>query len=522
MRHALCCGVLVLLAWAVAIAQASPTDGDAKRGHDLYAGRVALRATTTDGAPVPPILAACVQCHRPSGLGSFEGGTAIPPIAGRYLFTPFDPDTGHFFAASARHRVRPAYDDDSLGRLLRTGFAPDGQTVRAPMPRYAIADADIRDLAAYLRTLSASASSGVDASSVRLATITTPGVDPARAAAMLEVLRAFETARNRQTRHEFQRSAQTRRAHEMAMNRKFRLWNVVHWALVGDPATWAAQLERHQAETPVFGVVAGMGAGDWSPIEAFCERRRLPCILPQLERIPDLDGQRPRFFSVYFHAGLAQDAALAIAALQRSGVRAVELWADGVSPATRQEVELQLTAAGLTGVERARGPGQAVLSLLAPDAHLLRWQARASAPEVLGWAAGPHWQSSARWLAGSAGASTALLISELRPADEAATILRRTEAWLRDAGLSALPLDVAAMTLYAATVLGETMLHLDFDFTPEYALELIEHRLESMIPLSPYPRLSIGPDQRVASKGSYIGQVQDGRIAWEWQPTPIR
>jgi hypothetical protein len=61
------------------------------------------------------------------------------------------------------------------------------------------------------------------------------------------------------------------------------------------------------------------------------------------------------------------------------------------------------------------------------------------------------------------------------------------------------------------------MAHLDFDFTREYMLELLEHRLESIVPLSPYPRLAIGPDQRVASKGSYLGVMRDGRISWQWQ-----
>jgi hypothetical protein len=173
-------------------------------------------------------------------------------------------------------------------------------------------------------------------------------------------------------------------------------------------------------------------------------------------------------------------------------------------------------------IDRARGEGQAVLSLLPPDAHLRRWQAREAAPAVLAWLPGPRWQTPAQWLAGSAGAPTALLVNALRPGDEAEPILRRTQAWLRDTGLSSLPPDVAGMTLYAATVFGETLMHLDFEFTPEYALELIEHRLESMLPLSPYPRLAIGPDQRVASKGSYVGEVQDGRVAWAWQPTPAR
>jgi len=306
------------------------------------------------------------------------------------------------------------------------------------------------------------------------------------------------------------------------MTRKFRLWNVVHWALEGEPVTWAAQLERHQAETPAFGVVAGMGVGDWSPVEAFCERRRLPCVLPQLERVPDIVPQGSRFFSVYFHAGLEQVADLAIAALHDLGVREVEVWADGVSPSTLQRIDTRLQLASMARTDRAHGPGQAVMSLMHPEAHLRKWQARSAAPDVLAWLPGPHWQTAAQWLAGSVGARTALLVSALRPGDEADPILRRARAWQRDVGLAALPSDVTGMTLYAATVMGETLLHLDFDFTPEYAIELIEHRLESMVPLSPYPRLAIGPDQRVASKGSYLGEVQDGHVSWAWHPTAAR
>ena len=51
-------------------------------------------------------------------------------------------------------------------------------------------------------------------------------------------------------------------------------------------------------------------------------------------------------------------------------------------------------------------------------------------------------------------------------------------------------------------------------------LELLEHGLENVIPWSPYPRLAIGPDQRIASKGSWVGEVREGRVAWQWQALP--
>ena len=68
------------------------------------------------------------------------------------LFRPLDRDTGRYFGASVRWRVRPAYDEQALARLLlRTGITPDGITLPATMPRYAIDDAQRDDLAAYLR-----------------------------------------------------------------------------------------------------------------------------------------------------------------------------------------------------------------------------------------------------------------------------------------------------------------------------------------------------------------------------------
>jgi hypothetical protein len=44
---------------------------------------------------------------------------------------------------------------------------------------------------------------------------------------------------------------------------------------------------------------------------------------------------------------------------------------------------------------------------------------------------------------------------------------------------------------------------LDF-FSRDYLLEKVEHMVENAVPPSSYPRLSLGPGQRFASKGSYL------------------
>ena len=107
--------------WALVLAMPVPPAqaADTERGRALYEGRVAM--STVGASPMP---AACAACHRPSGMGNFEGGLAVPPIAGPMLFEPLDRDTARFFPASARWRVRPAYDEASLGRLLRSYASP--------------------------------------------------------------------------------------------------------------------------------------------------------------------------------------------------------------------------------------------------------------------------------------------------------------------------------------------------------------------------------------------------------------
>jgi mono/diheme cytochrome c family protein len=507
----------VMLALVGAAATAATEEGDATRGRDIYEGRIALSARTTGGAEVPSKLSACVQCHRPSGLGSFEGRVAIAPITGRFLFKEMNPDTAKLFSWSGTQRIRPAYSAGSLGSALRTGVAPDGQVMRAPMPLYKISDADVRDLTTYLRGLSAGPTPGIDENTVRIATITTPGVDPVRAEAMLTVFKKFQLSRNGQTRHEAQRSAQVSRNRVQLFNSKFRLWNLVHWKLEGPPDTWPAQLQRYYDAEPVFGVLSGMGAGDWSPVDRFCERMQLPCILPQVEQVPDLAAGQERFYSVYFHPGLTQDVAVALQGLRRSGIQAVELWIEDARDEERQLALRLIKDTGLIRVEQASGTTAAVVSLLPPEAHLSRWATREGKPAAVAWAPGARWLSEQQWQQGIEGAATAWVVSPLKPKGEGASGTRRAEAWLKKQALQELPLDVASTSLYAATVFSDAFAHLDFDHTREYMLELLEHGLENMISISPYPRLAIGPSQRIASKGSYLGTLNGGEVSWQWQ-----
>jgi len=520
--------------WMGCVAAAAAEPPALARGRALYHGDPPLPLAQGRG----PALQACVGCHRPSGLGNFEGGLAVPSIAGPTLFKPLDRDTARFFPGNVRYRIRPAYDETSLARLLRTGITPDGVTLHAAMPRLRISDAQVADLVAYLHELSAAPSPGLTRDEVALATISTPDADPQRRDAMLTTLAKFIAQKNGQSRHEAQRSAQSSRTREMVMYTKFRIWHLEHWALQGAPETWAAQLAERQAARPVFAVVGGIGRADWAPVDAFCERARLPCLLPLVEAGAGVAA--PGFYGLHYHAGIDADAALAARVLRERGVTRVQLWREAAAHALHTRVAAALRSAGLVVVEGsadvdahgrthaldhtavvAEADGadpQAIVSLLAPAAHADRLNAARGLPVM--WLAGTHALGEAELSAAVTGQAEGWIVTPMRTGAELDRQLQRARIWMRQQGLQDLPADVVASTLQAATVMGEGLAHMDFGFTREYLLELLEHSLENVIPWSPYPRLAIGPEQRIASRRSQLGEVRNGAIAWRSEAVP--
>lgn len=506
--HAGLGALALLLAGLVSAASGA----DAARGLALYEGKAPMSASTQAGAPPR----ACVDCHRPSGLGTFEGGLAVPPITGATLFAPFDRDTAHFFPHSERFRVRPAYDEASLGRLLRSGVTPDGAKLHPAMPRYAIGDRELADLSAYLSQLSSQPPSGIDAGTVHLATVSTPDADPVRRDAMLATLRRYIEQKNGQSRHEKQRVAQSIRTREMVMYRKFRVWELEHWALQGPPDTWSAQLEAWQARRPAYALVGGIGRAEWGPVDAFCERQRVPCLLP----LRDAAGAgKNGFYSLHYHAGIELDAVLAAQTLKARGLGSFALRADEVDAALAARVRAVLERAGLHESASTGDAPAVIVSLLSPSAQLAWLQSTAPKAPVT-WLPGTHAVGRAELDNVLPLMAHGLIVSPMQTGDTLERQLARARGWLHGQGLAHLPIDVAASTLQSAMVLGESLAHIDFAFTQAYVLELLEHGLENVIPWSPYPRLAIGPGQRIASKGSWVGVVQQGQVDWQWRVAP--
>ncbi len=243
----------------------------------------------------------CVACHRRSGLGSTEGQEAVPAVTGDLLYQPLRLPTSKPPLAPT---LRPAYDDTALKRAIRDGIRSDGKALGELMPRYDLTDDQLDSLIAYLKQLQSNPATGVTEEEMHFATVIAGAVDPPTRKAFLDVLETYFEQKNRETRHETDRSAHAPWHKAWAM-KPYRKWVLHVWDLEGPEDSWQKQLDARYQEQPVFVVVSGLAIGRWEPIHRFCEAHRVPCLFPNTD-LPVVD--EADFYSVYFNRGMALEA----------------------------------------------------------------------------------------------------------------------------------------------------------------------------------------------------------------------
>src|SRR6185312_6342681 len=99
--------------------------------HGILPSGEALQAEREGGIHVSGQTAACVNCHRRSGLGMREGRRTIPPVAGSYLFHPRAGSTDDLdlpFVDGMR-ADRDPYTPETLARAIRSGVGADGKAL---------------------------------------------------------------------------------------------------------------------------------------------------------------------------------------------------------------------------------------------------------------------------------------------------------------------------------------------------------------------------------------------------------
>ena len=512
---------------AGAVAPADPGEAIFRQGV-LPSGQP-LMATRESGMHTEGAASACVNCHRRSGLGTKSGLTTIPPITGRYLFHPRarnGEDLNIPYVETMRGDREP-YTDATLARAIREGIDTQGRPLNYLMPHFALNDADMAALIGYLKRLDPRRAPGVDSDGVlHFATIITPDADPIKRRGMLDVLEHFVAEKNA---FPFGKTPPLRSTRKM-MYMVNRQWKLHVWALSGPPQTWQAQLEQHLADEPVFAVISGLGGKNWAPVSAFCERAAVPCLFPNVEA-PDTG--RDDFYTLYFSRGVLLEAGLFAkeisAAARNHTIKAVrQVYRPGDNgEAGAHALTLALQAAGVEISDRALAPGESPAKALhgIKDGDALVLWLRPADIAALGKTA----PAQTVYLSGlMGGLERAPLPARWRdvthlsyPFDLPERRRVRVDyalGWFSIRRIPVVDEQVQADTFLACGLLSETLSHMADTFVRDYLVEIMEDMLERRVITGYYPRLTLAPGQRFASKGGYMvhfADASDARVVAE-------
>ena len=515
----------------------APADDVVEAGRLIYEQGILpsgdlLIATRPEGLILEGQYAACTTCHRRSGMGSVEGivssAILVPPLAGPLLFAPgkfansFLDETHHYVPHITWRRAmtRPAYDPATFADALRNGVNSSGEALDAPMPHYDLDEESAAALVAYLQQLTSEPAPGVDQDRLHVATIITPHAHPDDADSVLGVLRAW-----------------AKTAGSIAIP-----WKLHEWRLRGEPDTWQRQLDDYYASQPVFAVVSGAGGVEWQPVHDFCERRRLPCLMPSVQAAP---RDRDAWYSVYFSPGISLEAKiLARHLLERpTEGRIVQIAGGAVGRHAATEFSQAMAGRDVeisTRTFRSISP-LAALGDLRPDDTIVLWL-RAEHVNTLtslfpdasniaqvylagllappkGVALPPIWRSRTRFVT---------LFDDLTLQAEIAQL--RLARWLRQNGLDTTLNRRVQADAYAASYLFDEALEITrrqeerrppVPLSREHVLEILEDVLskfadgttfiDTEIHVAWYGRMSLGPNQRIATRGGRILRYADAR-----------
>lgn len=505
----------------------------------------AVTAIVAGDAAVDGTTLTCVSCHRRSGIGSREASVVAWPVTGKELSVPrrragaWNPTKQHEgpgaverWSLPPRFRemadLRPAYTDETLARVLRTGVDSGGRVLNRAMPRFELTERDEAVLLHYLESLSEDLSPGVDDEAIRFATVVTEGVPQADRDAMLAVLQAHVDAHNTQTRP-YERRAKTGPFYKTERYGAYRKLALDVWELEGPPDTWRQQLEARYAQRPVFALLGGIAAGSWGPIHEFAEERRLPAILPVTERpvVSETD-----WYTLYFSKGPYQEGEAAARFVGRNvgagrPVRVLQVYRIGTAgeDAARgfQETWGRLGETGL--VSRPLDPGEDAATALELDpgkgsgsAILVLWLEGEELAEALRHALAPtdgieavfaSWRLATSDLGGlpEAARKRLYLTYPYTLPEERERRQRIVDRWLKARGISGVSPAVEAQMYFLGWMLPGAIGALRNEFYRDYFLEAFEMMQDQDYAIPLYHRLSFGPDQRYLAKGCYIVQL---------------
>lgn len=516
--------------------------GDVEAGRLIYmqglsAGNYPIQATTSHDVKMSGSGFACVNCHRPSGMGSSEGGKYVLPVTGPILFAPRELNRNRIFSKlfheirppefvtrMRQARMRPAYTVDTLATAIRDGIDPAGSSFDPIMPRYDMSDDDMANLIAYLKSLSIKHDVGIDSKTAHFATIINDSTDTAARDAVLRAIQGYFDRFNLSIANDSSKGNFSPNYHSDFV-KTYRDWTLHVWTLHGPPDTWNEQLMRLYKVQPVFAVAGGLINGPWSPVAQFCDKEKIPCLFPNTELPKTADAENA--YSFHFTRGLELEAEVLAIYLEKQPsppqrivqisfadpygeipanvfTKAVNRW---VSGSQLESVSVLNTETFIEEISRINTRHRDIDALVIwPGEHVSEVvTALQKHPPKIDVVTMPS-NALDEWRKQHIQANNeGFLFSypyELPTAYHPRAFL--VHAWMRSNHIEVTHPTLQFQTYYMLTLLDYGMRNLLGDFYRDYFIEIIENEAESNLNNGTHPTLGLGPGQRFASKGGYV------------------
>ena len=501
-------------------------------GADIYLnGRLPsgkpVQSLSQGDIPLSGTQVSCVSCHKRSGMGTSESRFQVPPITFDALFNRTElgltDKTMHKLETNENNFLmgsrRPVYTEAGLRRAITTGIDPNGRQLEPLMPRYKLNDDELGHLIAYMRTLSNEISPGVTNDTIHFATIIAGDVDKDSEQTMLDILNQYVEAKNGNTRNETGRANRGPWFKE-SLNTSYRKWILDVWRLSGPADTWAKQLATLYQKQPVFAVVSGLGNDEWAPVHDFCNKNKIPCLLPNVSFAGGTDTD---FYTTYFFDGAELEANSiakyltdqAIKQLSKSPVIQVH-YTHGDGPIAAQALSSNLGKKGIhvtsIPIEKNAKLDSKYwndLSTRYTDAIFVLWINGNDLEQVNAIAK----QAKLVFLSGSLNQRDMNKLPKIDDKNLYLTYpfeipskqrLGKGLYWARQNKISYNDKVILGNTYLAITMANVIMRSIHTNLYRDYFMEGVEHMTDRMTTKSVYPTISLAPGQRFISKGCYI------------------
>jgi cytochrome c553 len=500
------------------------THNDVLAGKNIYLyGKLPsgkdLVATTVADVELKGKKAACTNCHKRSGLGSNEGTTIAPPIIGEILFSA-KKIKAHRLKSATTDSVsaldRPAYTRETLMHTLVNGIDARGKQLQYLMPRYTLAQSDFNNLYAYLGTLSTSDKAVTD-KILHIATVIDTRVSQNKQDIVTGTLKKYVSELNAQTRHETKRASNAPIQKEWHYQ-SYRKIKLHIWELSGKPETWTAQLNKYYSSTPVFAITSGISNAPWSKVDQFCNAKEIACILPNT-RVPGLT--KDNFYTLYYSTGPYNDAyVLAKYMKQNKQDSRILQISDhySYSKIAKKVITEELTNTKNISLENVEREKDFIKKHISNETTVIIWS------EIIS-------DTLIKELSANAGNIKSIFIPYflaldmetrkkleklntdvftsypyVKPKGER-IITIRAWAWARSRKLNLSDIPLLTNTFTSMVLLNDAIKHVRSNFNQAYIIETLEHMVDNSVVTGIYPKLSIGPGQRYASRGGNIMKV---------------